>query len=114
MVDNMTMKKVNIFEVKARLSEYIDAVERGERVLICRRNRPVAELRAVASVRSKPRPIGGAKGRLTVPSSFFEPLPNEVTDAFYGVEGERRTHGISQVAEKRATYKVDSPRRPRR
>jgi prevent-host-death family protein len=114
MVDNMTMKKVNIFEVKARLSEYIDAVERGERVVICRRNRPVAELRAVASLRSKPRPIGGAKGRLTVPSTFFEPLPESVTDAFYG-DARRGTQGISRVAEKRATYDVDlPPRRPRR
>jgi prevent-host-death family protein len=114
MVDNMTMKKVNIFEVKARLSEYIDAVERGERVLICRRNRPVAELRAVASVRSKPRPIGGAKGRLTVPATFFEPLPLDVTDAFYGDEAGSATRGISRVAEKRATYQVDRPRRRRR
>jgi prevent-host-death family protein len=114
MTDNMTMKKVNIFEVKARLSEYIDAVERGERVLICRRNRPVAELRAVASVRSKPRPIGGAKGRLTVPPTFFEPLPDEMTRAFYGDEPGRPTHGISRVAEKRATYRADPPRRPRR
>ena len=110
----MTMKKVNIFEVKARLSEYIDAVERGERVLICRRNRPVAELRAVAAVRSKPRPIGGAKDRLTVPPTFFEPLPNDVTGGFYGDKAGGQTPGTSRVAEKRATYHVDTPRRPRR
>lgn len=108
------MKKVNIFEVKARLSEYIDAVERGERVLICRRNRPVAELRAVAPVRSKPRPIGGAKG-LTVPSTFFAPLPDSVTDAFYGEDARRETRGSSRVAEKHATSDGASPRRrPRR
>jgi hypothetical protein len=44
----MTMIMVNIFEAKAKLSEYLEAVARGERVLICNRNRPVAELRALA------------------------------------------------------------------
>jgi len=29
----MTMKKVNIFEAKARLSEYLDLVEGGERIV---------------------------------------------------------------------------------
>ena len=40
LVNNMTMKKVNIHEAKAKLSEYVDAVVRGEQVVICRRNRP--------------------------------------------------------------------------
>lgn len=78
----MTMIMVNIYEVKAKLSEYVEAATRGERVLICRRNRPVAELRAIVSAPDTPRPIGGAKGRLTVPASFFEPLPDEILAAF--------------------------------
>ena len=69
MVNNMTMKKVNVFEIKAKLSEYLDLVEKGEQILICRRNRPVAELRAVAGTRSTDRPLGGtrlAAARFTV------------------------------------------------
>ena len=59
------MKKVNIFEAKARLSEYLDLVEGGERVVICRRNRPIAELRAIAcNSRSGPRPLGGTALRM--------------------------------------------------
>jgi prevent-host-death family protein len=77
---------VNIFEAKAKLSEFIDAIERGERVLICKRNRPVAELRAVAATRSEPRPIGLARGRLEVPDAFFEPLPDQLVNGFYGEE----------------------------
>jgi prevent-host-death family protein len=77
----MTMKKVNIFEAKAHLSEYVEAVLNGEEVVICRRNRPVAELRAVAAARTSPRPVGGAK-RLVIPASFFDPLPDEIVDAF--------------------------------
>ncbi len=84
MVNYMTMIVVNIFEAKAKLSEFIDAIERGERVVICKRNRPVAELRPVAAARTEPRPIGLAKGRVEVPEAFFVPLPEDWTDAFYG------------------------------
>lgn len=75
---------VNIFEAKAKLSEYLDMAAHGERVLICKRNRPVVELHAVESVRATPRPIGLGRGRMTVPPSFFEPLPEDVVGAFEG------------------------------
>lgn len=32
----------------------------------------------------KKRPIGLAKGQFTVPASFFEPLPDDLTKAFAG------------------------------
>ena len=85
MVMIMTMMMVNIHDAKAKLSEYLEAVARGERVLICKRNRPVAELRAVAAAPAEPRKVGGAKGRITVPPAFFDPLPEEVVGPFYGV-----------------------------
>jgi hypothetical protein len=50
--------------------------------LICKRNRPVAELRAVESARTEPRPIGLARGRITIPGAFFDPLPDDVLEAF--------------------------------
>jgi prevent-host-death family protein len=89
----MTMKKVNIHEVKARLSEYVDAVERGERVVICRRNRAVAELRPIAAQRSSPRPVGGGEALIDIPASFFEPLPTGFVEPFYdpGADPERRS-----------------------
>ena len=76
------MIRINIFEAKARLSEYLERIEHGERVVICRRNRPVAELCPLEAPRAVPRPIGGAKGQLVVPPSFFEPLPKELVEAF--------------------------------
>lgn len=78
----MTMN-VNIYEAKARLSELVEAVESGERVTICRRNRPVAELVRVGAGRKEPRPIGGARGQFVVPPAFFEPLPDVVIETFY-------------------------------
>lgn len=110
MVHYMTMIVINIFEAKAKLSEYLELVSGGERVLICKRNRPVAELRAVESPRTAPRPIGLGKGRVEVPDAFFEPLPEDLLDGFEGVTP-ARTH--SRVAEGR-TAGYETPKRPKR
>jgi prevent-host-death family protein len=74
------MIKVNVFEVKAKLSHYLDRVVGGERVVICRHNHPVAELRPVQRERVEPRPVGPLPGRprFAVPPSFFEPLTEDV------------------------------------
>jgi prevent-host-death family protein len=94
------MMIVNIYEAKAKLSEFLDLASKGERVLICKRNRPVAELRAVESVRTEPRPIGLARGQMIVPDSFFQPLPDDMLDAFGGVEGRA---GLLHVADRSAS-----------
>jgi|SRR6185295_13014367 len=83
MVIIMTMIMVNIHEAKAKLSEYLEAVARGERVMICKRNRPIAELRAVEPQHHEPRPIGLAKGQGSIPPEFFDPMPDDFLDAFY-------------------------------
>ena len=108
MVQNMTMKKVNIFEAKARLSECIGAAQHGEQVVICRRNQPVAELRAITVTRTTPRPVGGAKG-LRIPDAFFEPLPDDVVEVFYS-EGAPRAP--SRVGEARAPRPRTASRLP--
>lgn len=48
------MTTVSIYEAKTRLSALIQAVERGEEVVITNRNRPVARLVAAAPVRERP------------------------------------------------------------
>jgi antitoxin (DNA-binding transcriptional repressor) of toxin-antitoxin stability system len=110
----MTMIVINIHEAKAKLSEFLDAVAAGERVVICKRNRPVAELRAVGEQRTTPRPSGLAKGQVTIPPSFFDPMPDDFLDAFENgpVYPETSTAPPSRVAESRATYRV--PKRPKR
>lgn len=77
----MTMIMVNIFEAKAKLSDLIDRAASGERILICKRNQPVAELRPIAVPRQAPRPIGQARD-LVVPKTFFEPLDEADIEAF--------------------------------
>jgi prevent-host-death family protein len=78
------MIRVNIHEAKAHLSKYLARVERGEIVVICKRNEPVAELRPVVRRATRRRPIGLGKGTVVVPPSFFEPLPDDVLRAFEG------------------------------
>lgn len=76
------MITVNIHEARAHLSKYVVRAEAGERVLICRRNLPVAELRAIPPPETAPRPIGLAKGTGHVPPEFFEPLSDELLEPF--------------------------------
>jgi antitoxin (DNA-binding transcriptional repressor) of toxin-antitoxin stability system len=106
----MTMIVTNIHEAKAKLSQFLEAVAAGERVVICKRNRPVAELRAVGHVRTEPRPLGGAKGRVSITSAFFEPLADEDLSAFEGTEPRVRR---SRAAEKAMPYRTGRSR-PRR
>lgn len=86
------MIKVNVFEVKAKLSEYLDRAARGDRIVIYRHNKPVAELRAVEEAPTEPRPIGPLPGRpaFKVPASFFEPLPDDELDRWEGIENPSR------------------------
>lgn len=76
-----SMIRVNIAEAKARLSRYLDRVEKGEVVVLCRRNEPIAEIRPIPKAPKKPRPVGIDRG-MTIPPSFFEPLPEALLDAF--------------------------------
>lgn len=81
------MHQPNIHQVRENLAEYLAAAERGEEVLICRRNQPVARLVAVARPTGKPRPIGRAADAGTpLPASFWEPLPQAFIDALSGHE----------------------------
>lgn len=79
------MLNINIHEAKAKLSEYLAAVEAGETVVICRRNTPVAEIVSIRRPRQAPRPIGLAcDADAALPASFFDPLPDELQKAFNG------------------------------
>lgn len=78
------MIKLNIHEAKTHLSKYLAKLKVGERIILCNRNQPVAQITPLPEAPSRPRPIGLAKGTFTVPRSFFETLPEELFDAFEG------------------------------
>ena len=119
----MVMSKANVFEVKAKLSEFLDRAARGERIVICRHNTPVAELRAVEEIRTEPRPIGPLPGRPTfqIPSSFFEPLTDEEldlwehvapTDLLLKARSAQSGSSAPKVAEAKGTFSARGGRRP--
>lgn len=53
----MTEKTVTIHYAKIQLSRLIARVERGERIVIARGGRPVAELRPVRTAKKRSRPL---------------------------------------------------------
>jgi len=108
----MTMKVVNINEVKAKLSEYLDAVARGETVVICNRNQPVAELKAIPVPRTDPRPIGGETG-IEIHPSFYDPLPDEELDTFDDGPVFPETSKATRVAERTPRHPTGGTRRRR-
>ncbi len=81
------MIKLNIHEAKTHLSKYLSKLKPGERILLCKRNQPVAEITLLPEVPVRPRPIGLGKRRFSVPRSFFEPLPEELLRTFEGSHG---------------------------
>lgn len=79
------MAVVNVHQAKTQLSRLLAQVEAGEEVVIARRGEPVARL-----VRCKPggkRQFGAMRGRLVVPDSFFDPLPEAELGAWEGETG---------------------------
>ena len=76
------MIHLNIHEAKTHLSKYLERLEQGEVIILCRRNQPVAEIRGLPKGRKEPRPVGKFQGVLQVPASFFDPLPGDLLDAF--------------------------------
>jgi len=81
------MITMNINEAKAHLSSALEKVARGETVVLCKRNKPVAEIRPVKEPLREKRPIGLAGKQypaFTIDQSFFEPLPDDIIKAFAG------------------------------
>jgi len=79
-------KELNIHEAKTHLSRYLSDLQEGERIVLCRRNRPIAEIRLLPPEFDEPRPIGLGKGSAQIPQDFFAPLPDEMLAFFDGSE----------------------------
>lgn len=77
------MNPINIHTAKTQLSKLIEAAERGEEVLIARAGTPVARLVGLGNPKPARAP-GSMKGRFDVPDSFFDPLADDLLDAFEG------------------------------
>jgi len=98
---------VNIADAKAKLSEYIEAVSKGEAVVICRHNRPVAELRPIEPARVGPRDLTPMfPGETFMTDAFFEPMSAEELEEWEGSEV-----FAARVAERSPAYTPSPARR---
>lgn len=77
------MKKINLSEAKAHLGRYLKAASSGERIVIAERNRPIVELVAIHTSKTKKLKPGLLAGKFTVPDDFNSPLVEFESD-FYG------------------------------
>jgi prevent-host-death family protein len=73
------MTELNIHEAKTHLSKYLQRVQEGETVIICKNGTPIAQL---APLPKKDRPkrqvFGAAKDKIIkIDDSFFDPLTDE-------------------------------------
>jgi prevent-host-death family protein len=82
------MIKVNIHEAKTHLSRLLRQARAGEKVVICERNEPVAELRPIQPPRPARRGLGCMRGQFEVTDAFFEPLPEDLLRLLEGHDEE--------------------------
>ena len=75
---HMVMRQVRVAELKARLSEYLRAVRRGETIAVLDRDTPVAQIvpvRAPSALRvRKPAPDAPPLNRVPLPRSAKLPI----------------------------------------
>ena len=77
------MQTINIHEAKTQFSKLIEAVMRGEEIVIARAGKPTARL--VPMQASKPiRKPGALKGKMRVAADFDAPLPDDLQIMFEG------------------------------
>lgn len=72
---------VNIHEAKTHLSRLLERVAAGDRVVISKAGRPVADL---VPHQSAPVVIGGLKGELVYDDDAFAELDPDIQRMFYG------------------------------
>ncbi|VAW41237.1 hypothetical protein MNBD_GAMMA01-1565 [hydrothermal vent metagenome] len=72
---------INVSEAKAKLSQLIDMVYHGEKVVIAKNNLPIADL--VIHQPTSTRKLGLLKGKIEIPNDFLE--EDEIINCmFYG------------------------------
>jgi antitoxin (DNA-binding transcriptional repressor) of toxin-antitoxin stability system len=75
---------LNFHDAKTHLSRSLSELDANGRIVTCRHNQPIAEIRLLPVAEQQPRRLGLAAGEFLVGAEFFEPLLTEVLDGFEG------------------------------
>ena len=82
------MPQLNINEVKTHLSSTLARVMAGETVVVCKRNKPIAEIRPIPQeppLRKRKAGYGARKyPNFKLPADCDAPLPDEILRHFTG------------------------------
>jgi prevent-host-death family protein len=73
--------KVNVYEAKTHLSRLLERAAAGERIVISRAGRPIADLVAHRGVTIE---FGGLKGKVHYDDRAFDEADADVAAMFYG------------------------------
>ncbi len=74
------MHSVNIHDAKTHLSKYVENVQHGQEIIICKSGHPVAILKAYQP-QTVQRQLGGWKGKVKIHKDF-DVLPDDFMDYF--------------------------------
>lgn len=82
------MIKINMHEAKTHLSRYARMVKSGERVILCERNVPFAEFRALSDpeVQPRERPLGMDAGKVNLPDDWDSATTNREVAGLFGMK----------------------------
>lgn len=74
------MRVVNIHDAKTHFSKLVDAVVKGQEIIIAMSGKPVAKLGPIG--KEKKRKFGVLKGKIKISRDFDAPLSEEVLKQF--------------------------------
>ena len=80
----MAANQISVDEIKRDLPKFLKRVESGEKLVIMKEGRPLAEIEPVKQGDSKVRPYGLCDEDFTVPDDFDAPLPEDIIKEFEG------------------------------
>lgn len=75
------MITANVYDIKTKFSYYLGLVAKGKKIIIAKRNIPIAEINPIKQLKPK-RKLGQSKGEFEVSDEFFEPLPEDIMKGF--------------------------------
>lgn len=75
------MATVSVYNARAEFSRLIERALAGEDIVITRRGKPAVRLVPIEPSRHRRKP-GALKGLFEVTDEFFEPLPDDILEAF--------------------------------